>query len=558
MHRFQRAPLVLAVAAATVAAACSDPLTVENRNNPDRNSVLNLARDVEALSGRLYQNVHTAGLNSNTAVYPTLMVLALENASSLNNFGMGPRGGMPRLFIDNQPGNSFITENNRDFQQGQNAARTAATVFERLNSPGFSVGSAGGDARLRAFTWFGYGVALGNVALVYDSASIPRPGDGQNTPPLVGYPEVMAAAIAALDSAQAIATSTTVTMSSITGAWLAQSADVPRADFARLVRSYKARFRAGVARTPAERNAVNWAAVIADATAGIDRDFLLQLNPSGGWDYAWLVQHYATGSANWHQMTPYIIGMADSSGAYDAWLATPRDSRSGFLIRTRDRRFPAGDDRPTQITNSVTSSTNIAPPDSFTFFRNRAAGEDQPGAPWAVSSYDFNRWRALFVAQRIGAWPTFTKVENDMLAAEGYLRTGNLAAALPLIDRTRTENNLPPLQGAVTSLTAPVPGGQSCVPRVPDPARGYTATKCGDAFEAMKWEKRMETAYAGYGVWFFDSRGWGDLPEGTPLQFPTPTQELDARLKPSYNLGGVGRPGGAPRSTTYSFGSGNL
>mgnify|MGYP003291237819 CR=1 FL=1 len=58
--------------------------------------------------------------------------------------------------------------------------------------------------------------------------------------------------------------------------------------------------------------------------------------------------------------------------------------------------------------------------------------------------------------------------------------------------------------------------------------------------EAMKYEKRLETAYTTYGAWFFDSRGWGDLPVGTPLEWPVPFQELDARLLPLYNLGGVG------------------
>ena len=64
---------------------------------------------------------------------------------------------------------------------------------------------------------------------------------------------------------------------------------------------------------------------------------------------------------------------------------------------------------------------------------------------------------------------------------------------------------------------------------------------------------RVQTTY---GAWFFDSRGWGDLPEGTPLEWPVPNQELDARLLPIYNLGGVGQPSSAGTST-YGYGSGN-
>jgi hypothetical protein len=51
-------------------------------------------------------------------------------------------------------------------------------------------------------------------------------------------------------------------------------------------------------------------------------------------------------------------------------------------------------------------------------------------------------------------------------------------------------------------------------------------------------------------------RGWNDLPVGTAVHWPVPYQELDARQQRTYNLGGVGLPGGAPEST-YGFGSGN-
>jgi hypothetical protein len=54
-------------------------------------------------------------------------------------------------------------------------------------------------------------------------------------------------------------------------------------------------------------------------------------------------------------------------------------------------------------------------------------------------------------------------------------------------------------------------------------------------FEAMKWEKRLETLFTGYSQWFLDSRGWNDLPVGSPLQYPVPYQEMDARFEAFYN-----------------------
>jgi len=42
-------------------------------------------------------------------------------------------------------------------------------------------------------------------------------------------------------------------------------------------------------------------------------------------------------------MPYHIIGMADTSGAFDQWLATSRDARVPFLIKTPDARFPQGE-----------------------------------------------------------------------------------------------------------------------------------------------------------------------------------------------------------------------
>ena len=62
----------------------------------------------------------------------------------------------------------------------------------------------------------------------------------------------------------------------------------------------------------------------------------------------------------------------------------------------------------------------------------------------------------------------------------------------------------------------------------------------------------METAFTGWASWYFDSRGWGDLAEGTALEYPVPYQELDARRKPIYDLGGVGGKSAAVKGT-YGF-----
>ena len=53
----------------------------------------------------------------------------------------------------------------------------------------------------------------------------------------------------------------------------------------------------------------------------------------------------------------------------------------------------------------------------------------------------------------------------------------------------------------------------------------------------MKYEWRIENVFSGFGSFWINSRGWGDLVEGTPLEFPVPYQEMQSRQKPYYLLG---------------------
>jgi len=510
-------------------AACD--LTATNLNNPDRDRLLKTPADVEAVVSQLYQNFHNATIGgSNEAVNPQLLVSGMESYSGLGNFDMGVRGAIPRgsPHVPNGRGNTASAGNLRDFQRLSTTSRSAADVLRRIATPGFSFGDAARDARGKAFAQFGLGLALGHLAMVYDSAAIVGPTDDPEViPPLRGYLAVRDAALGWLDSAEATVNANTTIFGALPNSpWIRGNAP-DAAGFIRIIRSYRARIRAGVARTPTERAAVDWNAVIDDATNGITGDLILTMDQAG-WDVAWVAQHYLFSS--WHQMWQFMVGFADTSGAFDAWLAQPVANRQSFLVVTPDRRFPQGTTRPEQQANSPTTG-----PTGNVYFRNRPGAQDVPGNPLGASWYDFYRFQAFFNAARVGTYPVMTRAEMRLLAAEGQIRTGHVDLAGPLIDASRvSKGNLPPVTGIV-DLTTPVPGGAACVPRVPQPPN-FTSTACGNILEALKWEKRMETAFIGYGSWYFDGRGWGDVPAGTALNWPVPWQEMDARVEPFYSM----------------------
>lgn len=546
-------------------AACGDVLEVDNLTDPDRDRALARAADIENFIGATYAQIQNATLGgSNDDLQTQMQVMGMENTSALANFAMGPRGAIPRTAIENTRNSIGDGGNYRDFVVLHRAARMSALGIAKMNALPGGLGSDARTARGRAFAQFTRGVALGNLALAYDSASIPREADDPQLPAALSYyTEVMTAALAYIDTAIAIASGPTPAGPSadwfpLPSTWI-NGQPLSAANFVRFARSYKARLRASVARTPAERAAADWTAIIADANAGITADFIVTMTPAAGWDVVWPVQAFATGPANWHQLSQFWLGMADTSGGYDLFLAETPALRDPFLVVTPDRRFPTGPSCMAPCPQSARDAqVAVVVPGNFTsvpYIRNRQAGEDQPGQPLQISMYDFYRSRSFFTAGRIGPYPIMTRAEIRLLAAEGYLRQGLYGSAIALIDSSRTlVGGLPSLASLTDSNTA-VPGGAACVPRVPV-APTYRVSGCGRLWDALKWEYRMETMYTGYGMWYFAGRGWGDLPEGTALYWPVPYQEMDTRQQPFYSAGGTGLPGGAPPGNYGLFSGG--
>ena len=535
------------------AAACDDVMVAKNLESPDVQRVFATPSAVEQTIGTGYQACHN-GVIRNGAIMPALQTISLESYSGLNNFDLGIRASIPRVPIANYTGASSIFA---DFSALSRAGRLAANavnaldklIAEDIATPNDGVlGSKQRDLRARAFGFFVIGCNQGWLAMVYDSAGRVVPGmPSDSVPPLSSSADVMVAALAMFDSAVAIASLPDAAGFSTEAAWLGGTVTT-QANFVRLVRSWRARFRAGVARTKAQREAVDWDKVIADAEAGITTDHTVSAGGSTGWSIGFTGSQMYQDGRGWSQISLMYYGMADASGKYETWLNQDLNLRVPFLVITPDKRWPAGDPRDAQVANS----TNPANLNSLPFIL--ASKDDETGAPWGNSYYQSQRTRYIRLNNNQGPWPEMTKAEIDLLAAEGYIRKGDFVKAAAKIDLTRnTRAGLPKLATVLLNGTDPVPGGASCVPRIPVPLAtpGAYTTACGNMMEAMKYEKRMETAYTSYGMWWFDSRGWGDLIEGSPLEYPVPYQELNARQKPTYSLGGGG-PSSAPRGT-YGF-----
>ncbi len=528
--------------------ACSEKsLTVTNPNSGETERVLGSPNDAEALISGYYKR-WMAGVYGTSGNISNIQgegdVLAMMNYSSLANNCMNTHAPWSGSVNLNTPGHTCNTEQLRLFSIMGEVERVASN-FLKAQAGGLTLGTTARNARATAFSEFLRGVSLGYLALVYDSAAVVTPAmDGQDAGKMIGYQAVAESAYVALDRA-IIAASASVSGGDgfpLPSAWIPSGTTLSAAEFIKLAKSYRARFRAQVARTGTERAAAKWDLIIADAQGGLTADHTVITSTTSGPYLNWQAQYDTYGL--WHQMPPAIIGMGDVSGSYAAWIASPVASRGAgnnqFFMVTPDLRFPQGADRPAQIADFLISSCQTAGSKCKRYFANRNGNDQLAGLGFGWSQYDFVRWHGWRLAGDAGTGQSgttvlFAKTEVDMLQAEGLYRKGDYAGAAALVNVTRVKNGLP----AITAFdaTSPMPGGANCVPKMPV---GGTSVQCGTLMEAIKWEKRLETAYIAFLPWYFDGRGWNDFAVDTPLYWAVPYQEVQARGGALGSLYGIG------------------
>lgn len=518
----------LAALVAVGLVSCVD-LNVANPNAPDAGRALSTPAEVEALIASAFARWTDAGCSGGPSMF--LSVASGEHSSPWACGGMEQYARIPRISTNNQAGVANVGNLTADWYIAYEVSTVIRQGLKQIHEGIVDLDqlSPNGNLRARAYGRFVQGLAYATIAALYDSGFVYDETMDPATVHLQGYQEVMEAALGYFAEAAALARSGNFT---VPATWMSQ--DVSSATLAQLAHAMAARFRAVVARTPAERQAVAWDQVVADVEAGITADWDLTQDCNTGefcpdYDDALLYRL----SDGWQMQDNWLAGMADTSGAYQAWINTPKSDKVPFIIHTPDRRWPSGPDEATQLAN---------PGDYYAMNSGGTRIWNRPDrGTWRWSYYEqvkepFYTFGNTTLA---GSTPLITLEEMNALKAEAAYRAGNMQVVADFVNATRTRHGLLATDAAGSNT--------NCVPRLPSGA-------CGDLWEMFKWEKRLETQFAGplrIG-WYFDGRGWGDLIEGTILQFPVPYGEMALRQLPPYDYGGVGGPYGAPKGT-YDF-----
>lgn len=536
--------------------ACQD-LFVQNNIEPDRDRALGNPSDVEAFIGAAFYPSFFRPVTGTDGGLSGLTVFSFQYAApDISSTMSGPITAVwhldhiePRRELNNNPTicSTICEWGPRDYWgRISNAASIPYDGLQILDGEIEIVDAQGRDLkpRARAFAKFMQAWTWGYTFLMFDRAHIiPETVDLPGTleelqeysrTSLMPYDEAIDHAVQSLMDAVAIAQANPdvvhfpVEDASQSIPWFASPTPITNAQFIQMANTLAARLLVLNARNPAERAAVDWQKVLQLTANGIQpgNDYLVQLNADRTSNLLALLQRNDVGFTYHTRWNYYTIGMADQSGGYQDWLATPIDDRNRFDIVTPDRRITG--DTPTS-----NGSYTCYRPDNNGFLAERGTHR--------FSAYQWARHKFAngisceaegVTASNAGTQRMITADENALLRAEALLRTGDLEGAAAMINVTRTREHLGQSLPPVTADGVPMVDGE-CVPRT-------DSGECGTLMTALRYERFIELLGTDAIRSYADARGFGMLPDGSLEHFPVPGNILDQYGLPLYTYGGIG------------------
>ena len=293
--------------------ACLD-LEVQNLNAPDRERAIRTPGDVEALvSGGFQPWFYTAH-----QFYPNgaMSCVADSHSSSWGNFGMRDNCSEPRIAWNNDPayGSNAVAR-----VPWQHAYSSLAAVRDGLLAVdgGLRIQESPDEPdntdRLVLFGKLIQALTFSNLAVIYDQAFIvDETVSAEDLGMLEAIPsdQVWAKAeelyAAVIQGAQGASFT-------IPDAWIGFQHDWDGARMAEVARGMRTRYRTQIARTPQERQGLNWSAILADAQMGISETFGQEWAQGAAWN----TRHYDKRWLAW----------------FTGWEVDQRASRSAHSLR---------------------------------------------------------------------------------------------------------------------------------------------------------------------------------------------------------------------------------
>lgn len=537
MHITRKAQVVLV--GALLLTACQD-LNVTNTNAPSVDDAFATPSNVETAIGSAFKgwwgSVNGDDLRQSNTYRPAFALAGMSGElTSASNLGQFDDIALePRTEYNNFDAGQWI---NRLPYQSLYASIAMATDVLRVLDKGMKLGTVdattpNGSTTTRGRIWAKFIQGLGHIYLgiYFDKALLldEKVEDDPYSTDFRPYPEVIAHGIKQLDEAIALAQAnindqTTTPVGALN--WV-YGYGYKNSDVVKLANSFVARALVYGARTPTERAAVDWNKVIQRLDAGITapgfsyatgtkQGFIQQAEPNTRGTRSYYVRGAQLQTDG--RVSNYLLGPADTTGRFQTWLNAQQTQRLPFIVGTPDRRIHGAG-------NATTTGTVFRYLSSQTMSANKGV--------YLQSNYRSVKYGTVADTGERGVNSTMTPREMKLLRAEALFRLGDKAAAAAIVNETRVPAGLK----AVTVDGPPQDG--SCVPRRNDGS-------CGDLWDALMYEKRIETFAVEATIPWADARGWGKLMKGSLIQLPVPGRELQTLGLPYYTYGGS-LPGSAP------------
>ena len=374
------------------------------------------------------------------------------------------------------------------------------------------------------------GMAFAGISMIYDQGFVVDEDTELGNPPVIPAfntrTEVRDAALAKFNEAYVEAGLKTW---NTPAEWMGVGAGTSYSNqqIRRVIRTMQAELIAMWPRSAAENAQAAWAQVATYASEGI--------SSSAGPAFDWQFFVDVTG-----RECP-AVGALDCTKVWGSSIGTMRvDTRVAAMLTSNHVHpwpDPAGNPCPTVSADRRVGDGSWGPTDNFNGYSTKAATANA-GTDFACSGVvifppargQYHQSNLVHVRyQRLafrgenlpgsdgtGQDPMYTRQMNDLLWAEGLIRSGgSRTLAAEKINNSRVgRGGLPPLTGAE-----------------------------GDAalLNALQYEQTIE--FMGQGPTpFFNRRRIDGLQAGTPRHMPVPAKELDVLLREIYSFGGPGKP----------------
>ncbi len=508
MNKLLKSSLAVLLIVAAALLGCQN-MDVDNLNQPDEARALATPSDIESLIQGSFLGWHDGICNGTPNM--SLAVMSDTYTCSWGNYSMAALSEEPRTEFQNKTDAGESSVARMPWFDLYGAISAAADGIRAIEAGTVTLGED--NQRAIAFGKFVQGISHGWHACMFDQGFIlDEDVDlASGTLDFFPYTEVLAAGIAQLEECIQIcnANDFTLPIDWING-YVHTSAQL-----AQVAHSFIAVFMASVARSPAERQAVDWNTVLSHIDQGITEEWGPDGNGGGRGDPWWhAVQWYSAESNTWNRVDYKLIGYTDPGTQFSDWLALAPPDRDEFIFESSDLRIWDGTYASTGDQNPGSQFKQVS---ETPYHRS-----GQPYHKTRYSHYIYDEYR--YETSAGSQAPLLRPRQMDLMKAEAYLHLGRAAEAPALIDKTHVVNG-----GYPSSASAPVGS-------ITD---GLDYIKPGvSLWSILQYEKHIECLGTLPGLEYFDRRGFGTLLSLTLLHFPVPALDLETLQLGLYSHGG--------------------